>query len=175
MRKLWLLLAVPIIVLDQWVKWWVPKVLAHDSLSSVIMRSKSFLPGVNLTYTENTGAAFSMLDGGAARWFLVAVSTLAVVFIILAVCKRWIPSLFGIISIACVLGGAAGNLIDRAARGYVIDMFEFSFVNFAIFNVADVFITVGGACFCLHLILEMRKKEPDAALEKDPGGTGDED
>jgi signal peptidase II len=160
-RKLWLLLAVPIVALDQWVKWWVrwwPSGYLHD---------RSLLPGIRLTYTENTGAAFSMLDGGAARWFLVAVSSLAVIFIILAVCKRWIPGLFGIISISCVLGGAAGNLIDRASRGYVVDMFEFTFVNFAIFNVADVFITVGGICFCLRLILEMRKKEPDAVVDED--------
>ena len=160
MRKLWLLLAVPIAALDQWVKWWVkwwPLEYLHG---------RSFFPGIGLTYVENTGAAFSMLDGGAARWFLVVVSTLAAAAIILAVCKKWVAHLFGVISLSCVLGGAVGNLVDRAAQGYVIDMFAFTFINFAIFNVADIFISIGGACFCLHILLEMRKKGPDAGVDE---------
>ena len=156
MKKLWLLLALPIIAIDQWVKWWADTSLLGDY--GAVSVSKPFIPGVELTYAQNTGAAFSLLSGGGARWFLTAVSTLAVVLIIIAVFKRWVGSLFGVISVSCVLGGAVGNLIDRAVQGYVVDMFAFTFIDFAIFNVADVFITVGGVCFALSAILEGRKK-----------------
>jgi signal peptidase II len=161
MKKFWLLLALPIIALDQWVKWW-----AAGRMNYLLLGEHPFIPGVNLTYTQNTGAAFSLLSGGGARWFLVTVSSLAVALIILAVCKRWVERPFGVAALGCVLGGAAGNLIDRAYQGYVVDMFEFTFIRFAIFNVADVFITAGGACFVLYLLLEeRRKKGSDAPLD----------
>ncbi len=59
-----------------------------------------------------------------------------------------------------LLGGALGNAIDRAVSGSVVDMFEFTFVRFAIFNIADTFITCGGILFCLYIILlEYREKQ----------------
>ncbi len=161
LAKLWLLLALPIVALDQVVKRWISSVAEARFPQSI---HYPFFPGVRLTYTENTGAAFSLF--GQARWFLVAASTLAAAAIILAVCRGWVRGRLGLVSISCVLGGAVGNLIDRALRGYVVDMFEFTFVSFAVFNVADIFITVGGACFCLYLILDARKKEPDAAVDE---------
>ncbi len=160
-EKLWLLLALPAVALDQIVKRWVSSIAAAREHLPV---NYPFFPGLNLTYAENTGAAFSLF--GQARWFLVAASVLASGAIILAVCKGWVQGRLGLISISCVLGGALGNLIDRAFQGYVVDMFEFTFISFAVFNVADIFITVGGACFCLYLILESRKKEPDAAVDE---------
>jgi hypothetical protein len=58
-----------------------------------------------------------------------------------------------------VLGGAVGNFIDRLAVGEVVDMFEFEFVNFAIFNVADIFITLGGVVFCLAFIVKSPSRQ----------------
>jgi signal peptidase II len=168
MKKLWLLLAIPIVILDQWVKWWVsPGVGECNHCHAEDSFPISFFPGIELIYAENTGAAFSLLSGGGARWFLVAVSAAAVVLIITAVCKGWVKGLLGVISASCVLGGAAGNLIDRAVNGYVVDMFAFTFVNFAIFNVADIFITAGGVCFVLATVLESKKEKRDANLEQD--------
>ncbi|MDR0293008.1 MAG: signal peptidase II [Oscillospiraceae bacterium] len=165
MKKLWLLLAVPIVALDQWVKWWIGSRSVLFWLAETLPVTHRFIPGVDLTYAENTGAAFSIL--GSARWFLAATSALAAAAIVFAVCKGWVRRPLGIISISCVLGGAVGNLIDRLWRGTVIDMFEFTFVRFAIFNVADVFITAGGACFCLYLLLDARKSgaSPREGLE----------
>jgi signal peptidase II len=160
MNKLWLLLAVPIIALDQWVKWWAVEHLKFQA-------SRPFVPGVDLVYAENTGASFSLFAGGGARWFLVVASTIAAAGIILAVCKRWIAGLPSVIAISCVLGGAGGNLIDRAAQGYVVDMFRFTFIDFAIFNTADVFITCGGVAFCVCMLLEGRK----AAAKNNTEGT----
>jgi signal peptidase II len=170
MRKLWLLLAVPIVILDQWVKWWAEEklipVLPMWS-SQIPDMSRPFIPGVNLRYAENTGAAFSLFGGGGARWFLVAVSVLAVAAIILVVLKNWVNGTFGVITLSCVLGGAAGNLIDRAINGYVVDMFEFTFMRFAIFNVADVFITVGGSLFVLYVLIDEMKRKKNAPVDED--------
>ena len=170
MKKLWLLLSLPIIALDQGVKFWAKETLlaSGDPFSSrfMIPPPDSLIPGIAFAYAENTGAAFSILSGGGARWFLTIISALAAAAIVYIVCKDWVTSTFGIISISCVLGGAAGNLIDRALRGYVIDMFEFTFMTFAIFNVADIFISVGGACFCVYLLLEMRKVKKNAPVDK---------
>jgi signal peptidase II len=167
MRKLWLLLAVPIVVLDQLVKWWVsPGISECNHCHAEDFFPISLFPGIELTYAENTGAAFSLLSGGGAIWFLAAVSTLAAVLIIVAVCKRWIWSRFGVIAASCVLGGAVGNLICRVLRGYVVDMFAFTFVDFAIFNVADIFITVGGAGFVLSTILDAKKETANAPVDE---------
>jgi signal peptidase II len=108
-----------------------------------------FLPHVlGLTHIHNSGAAFSMLSG--ARWFFVA---LTLVFVVVALWfllkgKRFHP--FGSWMLALVIAGALGNLIDRAVYGYVVDMFEVLFMHFAIFNVADIFVVVGGLGFCLY-------------------------
>jgi signal peptidase II len=161
MKKLWLLLSLPIIALDQWVKWWA---VQNISLTSARF-PRPFIPGVNLTYVENTGAAFSLLSGGAARWFLVAVSSIAAAGIVYAVFRKWVERPFGIVTLGFVLGGAVGNLIDRVANGYVVDMFEFTFVRFAVFNVADIFITAGGACFVLHMLLTETRKKKDAPVD----------
>jgi signal peptidase II len=170
MKQAWLLLSLPIILLDQAVKFWAKESLlaSADPFNSRFMEPppQSFIPGIQFTYAENTGAAFSLLSGGGARWFLTIISALAAAAIIYIVCKGWVTTVFGAISISCVLGGAVGNLIDRALRGYVVDMFEFTFMNFAIFNVADIFISIGGVCFCSYLLLEMRKVKKNAPVDK---------
>jgi signal peptidase II len=65
----------------------------------------------------------------------------------------------GKLGLASILGGALANLIDRAFFGYVADFFEFEFVSFAIFNVADIFITVGAVVFCLWYLIRGGKKD----------------
>ena len=72
---------------------------------------------------------------GAALWALYA---------------KKITHPFGAWSMVLVVGGAIGNLIDRVLYGYVVDMFEVLFMNFAIFNVADIFVVVGGIAFCVY-------------------------
>ncbi|MDR2421121.1 MAG: signal peptidase II [Oscillospiraceae bacterium] len=128
-----------ITALDRLVKLWTERTLGEGQVIEL-------LPGVlRLTYAENTGAAFGALAG--MRWLLIAVSAAAaaaLVFIILTN-KSGGSRLFA----ASVLGGTVGNLIDRIATGRVIDTFEPEFVNFAIFNVADIFITLGGIAFVL--------------------------
>lgn len=108
-----------------------------------------FLPHVlGLTHIHNTGAAFSMLSG--ARWFFVVLTTVFVVFALWVLYAKKITHPMGRWTLVLIVAGALGNLIDRALFGYVVDMFEVLFMHFAVFNVADIFVVVGGILFCIY-------------------------
>lgn len=142
---LYFLIAALIVLLDQAAKYIVTLELTPGIPVELI-------PGViRLDYAENTGAAFSFLSD--MRWILVGVSVVVIALIIvLIVSDRWKITHIGKLGLAAILGGAFANLIDRALFGYVVDFFEFEFIRFAIFNVADIFITVGGAVFCIYYL-----------------------
>lgn len=125
----------------------------------------ALIPGlVQMTHINNYGAAFSMLEG--KRIFFLILTAIVCAAILIALLTGKISDSFGKLSAAMLLGGALGNAIDRAAIGYVVDMFEFTFVNFAIFNVADIFITFGGALFCIYILkLEYEDRRKKAALK----------
>ena len=110
-----------------------------------------FIPGiVQLTYVQNTGAAFSSFQG--MRWFFVAIFVVLTVLLIWDYCKKYVP--FTTTErwiIAAIYGGGLGNMIDRLRLGYVIDMIETQFISFPIFNVADSFIT----CGCIALMISL--------------------
>ena len=114
-------------------------------------------PGVvHLTYVRNTGAAFSMFSG--MRWLfllLVVVFFAGVFYLIRAGILRRKAELW---CLAAIGGGALGNAIDRVVSGKVVDMIEPEFVNFAVFNVADSFITVGAIWLGVYLLFFDRKK-----------------
>ena len=120
------------------------------------------LPGLlHLNFSENTGASLGMLEG--QRWLLVAASVLAAgVILWLIVGKKFTgkPELLGL---SFVLGGAVGNLIDRVARGVVVDMLYFPWIEKIpplpsfICNVADIFITFGAVIFLVgYIVTEVR-------------------
>ena len=110
------------------------------------------IPGLfHLTYTQNTGAAFSMLRG--AQWFFALIFLLLTVAVVWDMVKKTMP--FTRLErwlIVCIYAGGLGNMIDRLRLGYVVDMIELEFMQFAIFNVADCFITCGCILLMLHLI-----------------------
>lgn len=112
---------------------------------------------VELTYVRNTGAAFSIFS--RHTWMLALISAVVSVLIILAMAKRTVRHPFGLISLSLVLAGAVGNLIDRMFFGYVTDMFNFMFIHFAVFNVADVCVVVGGIAICVYLLFFYEKWE----------------
>jgi len=138
LRK-WLGLALVIIVLDHLTKWWVSSTLEYQEFIPV-------LPFFSLVRVHNTGAAFSFLAdaGGWQRWFFIAVGIIATV-IIVRLLKRHSDETPLALPLALVLGGALGNVIDRAVLGYVVDFLYFHYRGFAwpAFNVADSAITVG--------------------------------
>ncbi len=141
-----------LVLLDQLVKYLV-------KTNIPLGNSVPFLPGIlRLAHIHNTGAAFSMLSG--ARWFFVILTVAFVVFGMWVLLTGRLRHPLGKWSWALVLAGAIGNLIDRCLYGYVVDMFEVQFIHFAIFNVADIFVVVGGILFCIYyLFLHDRKKE----------------
>ena len=112
-----------------------------------------FLPGVlGLTNVRNTGAAFSMLEG--QRWLFLVVFAVLTFLIFFEYFKNPLP--FTTLErwcIAAIYGGGVGNVIDRAFRGYVVDMIETQFIEFPVFNVADCFITCGSILLLAHILI----------------------
>ena len=109
------------------------------------------LPGVvQLTYAQNTGAAFSILQG--QQWLFALIFAVFTAAILWAYFKKAFPfSKFEWFCIAAVYAGGLGNMIDRLRLGYVVDMIETQFIDFPVFNVADSFIT----CGCIALMVSL--------------------
>ena len=134
-------IAVCVVIVDHLVKW----------LCLGLTGSVTLIPGVlALNYAENTGMAFSMFSGQAWGLGVVSAVCIALGWWIL---RRYRLGPVSRIAAMLMLGGAAGNMIDRFLRGYVVDMFEALFVEFAIFNVADAALTVGAALMAASLLL----------------------
>ncbi len=99
------------------------------------------IPGVmRLLHVENTGAAFSLGQGGGALFVVIACVVLIVTCVM--VWQKELPTSL-VIALACVAGGGLGNMVDRVIYGSVMDFFATTFIDFPVFNVADVFVTVG--------------------------------
>lgn len=148
---LYALLAVALVALDQWVKWWVT---ANISVGE----SLPFIPHIlGLNHVHNTGGAWSMLN--QHTWLLSVVSSVVILIILLVLVRRLVRNPFGVISLIMVLAGAVGNLIDRIRLGYVVDMFQTLFMNFPIFNVADICVVCGGIAFCVYFAFLYEKWE----------------
>ena len=123
----------------------------------------------HLTYVENTGAAFGMMKD--ARWVFMITSTVAIVGILGYMIHRyyvkkekmpWMEAL----SLSLILGGGIGNMIDRTMLGYVVDMIDCRFINFAVFNVADSFVCIGAGLMILYLIiLTVREYQAEKAAK----------
>ena len=104
----------------------------------------------HLTYTQNTGAAFSSFEG--MRWMFVVIFVALTVAVVWEYAKKALPfTNFERWLIAAIYGGGLGNVIDRVRLGYVVDMIELDFMDFAVFNVADCFIT----CGCIALMVSL--------------------
>lgn len=118
-----------------------------------IYTNVQFLPGfLGLTYVQNTGAAFSMLEGQS--WLFVLVFAVMTALIFLEYFKYRLPfTKLERWCIAAIYGGGIGNVLDRVFRGFVVDMIRTEFVEFPIFNIADCFITCGCILLLVHLIV----------------------
>ncbi|MBE5804094.1 MAG: signal peptidase II [Clostridiales bacterium] len=139
----WIALAA--LVVDQLTK------LAARQLTAAV----TLIPGVvGLRYAENTGMAFSLFSG---RPWLLGLLSAALIVLGFAVLRRYRLGAVAQIAAMLMLGGAAGNMIDRLFIGYVVDMIEVLFIDFAIFNVADAALTVG--CVLMAWSLLFRPKD----------------
>ena len=146
MQYIWMVLAaVGIVAADQLSKLWV--------LENIPLFSKmEAVPGLfHLTYVQNTGAAFSALEG--MRWLFVVIFVLFTAAVFWEFSKKRLPfTAFERWCIAAIYAGGLGNVIDRVRFGYVVDMIAVDFVNFPVFNVADCFVTCGCFLLMFHLI-----------------------
>lgn len=155
----WLMgiLVLLIAALDQLSKFWV----IHNM---TLGQSIPVLRGVfELHYVRNSGMAWSLFDGGGARWFFVVMTLLVFVLVFFAVKKRWLQGKFQLLSVAAIMGGALGNFIDRLLTGEVVDMIRVTFVDFPVFNVADCFVTCGAILLMISILFEdfFRKKKEE--------------
>lgn len=154
---LYAIIAVLIIIADQLLKYWVT---LNITLNEGIIK---LVPGViSLVNIHNKGAAFGMLQNGRVLFIIIAVVFIAIV--VYALASNIIKAPLGRWSAVGVLAGAIGNCIDRIMNGYVVDMFKLEFINHAIFNIADVFISVCGVIFCIYIILG-KDEEPEIEAE----------
>ncbi|MBR1994118.1 MAG: signal peptidase II [Alistipes sp.] len=155
MRKYWWI-AVAALIADQLSKWGARHLTQPVTL----------IPGViGLTYAENTGMAFSLLSG--QPWLLGILSVILITGGAL-VLRRYPLGRWSRTAAMLMLGGAAGNMIDRFATGYVVDMIEVLAFRFAIFNVADACLTVGCCLMAASLLFK-----PDEWSEKHGRTEGD--
>ncbi len=138
------------IILDQ-----VTKSLAVDHLKG--KPSFVIIPNViRFTYVENRGAAFGSFAD--SRWVFMVVSSVAIVAIIAYLLYDRKLSRLSLLSLSFILAGGIGNMIDRVSLGYVVDFIDFYLIDFAVFNVADSFVTVGCILLIAILIFEMVKE-----------------
>ena len=149
----WLALALLVVVLDQFTKALILGSYAWGD-------SVELTPFFNLVRVHNTGAAFSFLAGasGWQRWFFIGLGLVASLFIVWMLHKHPGQKLF-CFAVTMIMGGAMGNVIDRAVHGYVVDMLDFHALgwHFPAFNLADSAITLGACCLILDEVLRVRR------------------
>lgn len=154
-------IAVLAIVADQITKYIVVSNIEYKG-------SVPFIPGfMSFFHTRNTGAAFSMFSD--QRWVFMVFSFISMGLIIYMLIREYKRHKLLNVALAMVLGGGIGNMIDRIRFGYVVDFFKTEFMDFAVFNVADCFITVGAVLLGVYVIffeprVEKRLKAEKAAL-----------
>ena len=163
---IYILALVLCVAADQALKLWTVANLA-------LYESAPLIPGiVELRYIQNTGGGFSILTGHT--WFLAAVTAVLMLVIAGVLLKKIFTHPMAVWSLVIVLGGGIGNLIDRVRLGFVVDMFNLQFMNYPVFNVADIFVVCGAIAFGVYYLLLhdklMAKKEATAQEEKNDDG-----
>ena len=143
----------------------ISKIIAVNSLKGA--EPKQFLFGLfQLRYAENTGAAFSSFSDNTL--ILTVFTVLVLVLCLFVLLTRRAKSRFITACLILIIAGGTGNVIDRIAKGFVVDFIEPLFMNFAVFNVADIFVTVGALLLIIYEIRELIiEKKHNKSEEKD--------
>ena len=149
-----------VIIADQYIKFWVQ---GHIALTST---GEEFIPGIlSLVNVHNDGAAFGFLAGSGARIPFIILAGVFTLAVIIALATNLISGKLARWSIVLVTAGGLSNCLDRVLYGYVQDMFKTEFMNFPVFNLADVFITVFAIIFALAVIFGKTRKDRDDDYE----------
>lgn len=147
----YLVVSVILIIIDQLTKYLTVQNIALYEVVEVIPNI------VSLTYIQNTGAAFSILEG--QMWFFYIVTIIVVaglIYYMYTEAKE--DKVLGYL-LSIILAGAIGNFIDRLFLQYVVDMIKLEFINFAIFNVADSYLTIGIVVLFIYILYDERKTQ----------------
>lgn len=160
-----IILAVLLFIADQ-----ITKYMALTRLKPV--GSVTFIDGfMDFTFVENRGAAFGILNGKV--WLLLIVAVIICVVIIAAMLRmpdtkeyKWLKW-----SLMLILAGAVGNVADRIFRGYVVDFFEFTFIKWPVFNMADIYVVVGTIVMAI-LVLFVIKDDKNVKKDKEEKDAG---
>ena len=148
------------IALDQLTKWLSVKYLAPIETLPIIKDV------IHLTYVENRGAAFGMLANH--RWVFIIISTVTIVFLLFILFSgRLSSNKLYTVSVAMIISGGIGNMIDRTLLGYVVDFIDFRLINFAVFNGADSFVCVGAGILMLALVLDVIREYKKQKRDKE--------
>ena len=171
---LWVAVIAVSVILDQ-----VTKLIVVKNME--LYETAPFIKGIiEFRYIENRGAAWGMFSEN--RWIFIIISAAALIALPMLLYKyRNLHFLFGF-SLSLVIGGAAGNMIDRVFAGAVVDFLNFQFIDFPVFNVADICVTAGAALMFVYLIFidkeffrDKKKEEAEkAAAGAEENGEKDE-
>lgn len=152
---LYVILMAALVAADQLVKKWTVTTFAAP-VGNAVSTADAALPGipgiVELTRVHNFGAAWSSFSG--MRWLLIGVTTVLMAVLAYLWIKKIVRHGLGKLSLSLILAGGIGNLIDRVLNGYVVDTFNLTFMNYPVFNVADICVVAGamvGAIYYLWL------------------------
>ena len=141
-------------------------VLQHFALGE----ARPFIPGVmQLRYIQNTGMAFGLL--GEHQWVSILLTPVVVCVLLVLLAKNFFPCPVCRLALGGIMAGGIANWVDRLLYGFVVDMFEFTFVRFAVFNVADIFITVGAIVLLVaYAVSEWREERERRREPAEPSG-----
>ena len=141
---LWIIIIAASVILDQLTKWIV--VNSMELYESFVLIPKFF----SFTYIHNYGAAWGMLSD--RRWIFILITSVALIIMPIILYRyRKVHVLFSL-SLSLFIGGALGNLIDRVFVGYVVDFLEFTFIDFPVFNVADICVVFGAGFMIVYAL-----------------------
>ena len=146
-RKISIFISILLLIfLDQAVKGYVVKEIPLGGM-------RRFIPKVvSLTYLKNSGAAFSMLEN--QQWFFTIITLIAMGSAFVYLYRHIKGSIWLLLGLTLIISGGIGNFIDRLRQGFVVDMFHLDFMNFAIFNVADIYLSIGVGLLLIYLLRE---------------------
>ena len=162
----YILVLILCVAADQAVKYYVVTHLA-------LYASAPLVPGlVELYYIQNTGGGFSILTGHT--WVLTVVTAALMIGIAVLLVKKTFSHPLAMWTLTVTLGGGLGNLVDRVRLGYVVDMFNFQFMNYPVFNVADILVVCGVVGFAVYYLFlygrQEKKKETNHGTDQPDGG-----
>lgn len=147
------ILGILLVVADQLTKYWAKNALANGA-------TVDFIPHVmDFVYVENRGAAFGILQD--TRWLLIGLTVVVLGVLLVYAYKTKKRHPVFLLSVALIVAGGIGNLIDRLFFGYVTDFLHLLFMEFPCFNLADVCVCAGGALIVIYLLFLDRPAQPE--------------